>query len=123
MTGLPVWREEINQVSGMLHLRKLMQETLTGKPLTREAMLSRLEEPYFVPENTPLNIQLLNFQREHRRAALVVDEYGDILGVAHACGYSGRNCRRIYNGYVRQLTADSAPTGWQLPSRWCDDGA
>ena len=43
---------------------------------------SLIREPLFIPENTPLNRQLLNFQRERRRIGLVVDEYGDIQGLA-----------------------------------------
>src|SRR5690606_2779310 len=39
------------------------------------------EEVYFVPEVTPLNRQLLNFQRENKRIGLVVDEYGEIVGL------------------------------------------
>ena len=41
-----------------------------------------IREPLFIPENTPLNRQLLNFQHERRRIGLVVDEYGDIQGLA-----------------------------------------
>jgi len=43
--------------------------------------LERIREPYFVPEGTPLNKQLLNFQQHKRRSAFVVDEYGDIQGL------------------------------------------
>ena len=39
------------------------------------------EPPYFIPENTPLNTQLLYFQRQKKRLGMVVDEYGDILGL------------------------------------------
>ncbi|WP_257274914.1 transporter associated domain-containing protein, partial [Endozoicomonas sp. SESOKO4] len=38
-------------------------------------------EPYYVPESTPLHTQLFNFQKSKERVALVVDEYGDILGL------------------------------------------
>ncbi|MDX1901124.1 MAG: HlyC/CorC family transporter [Gammaproteobacteria bacterium] len=78
---LPVFHENINQLVGMLHLRELMRELLSGNTLTREALMRKIQEAYFVPENTPLNIQLLNFQREQQRTALIVDEYGDILGL------------------------------------------
>ena len=40
-----------------------------------------LDEPYFVPEGTPLSTQLVQFQRRRERVALVVDEYGDIQGI------------------------------------------
>lgn len=78
---LPVYRENVNQIQGMLHLRELMPSVLAGQGCTHELLRSLLKESYFVPENTPLNIQLMNFQRHKRRVALVVDEYGDILGL------------------------------------------
>jgi len=78
---LPVYRGNINQIVGVLHLRELMKNLLSSQSLTQELLLDKLQEPYYVPENTPLNIQLLNFQREQQRTALVVDEYGDILGL------------------------------------------
>ncbi|MFN2301977.1 MAG: transporter associated domain-containing protein, partial [Gammaproteobacteria bacterium] len=49
--------------------------------LTREKFLSLIREPYFVPEGTSLNKQLVNFQGLQRRIALVVDEYGEIVGL------------------------------------------
>lgn len=78
---LPVYHDNINQVIGILHLQELMKDLLSSQSLTRELLLTKLQEPYYVPENTPLNIQLLNFQREEKKTALVVDEYGDILGL------------------------------------------
>ncbi len=78
---LPVYRNNINQLVGMLHLRQLMNDALSGRVITREVLAQMVQEAYFVPENTPLNIQLLNFQRESRVTALVVDEYGDIQGL------------------------------------------
>ena len=38
-------------------------------------------EPYFVPESTPLSTQLVNFQKEKRRIGVVVDEYGEVIGI------------------------------------------
>lgn len=78
---LPVYRENIDQVVGVLHSRELMHETLTGAEINKEKLLSILHESYFIPEGTPLNIQLMNFQQERKRLALVVDEYGGILGL------------------------------------------
>lgn len=78
---LPVYRENINQTQGFLHLRELMHHTLRDQAVTKSKLLSLLHEPYFIPEGTSLNVQLGNFQRQHRRIALVVDEYGEILGL------------------------------------------
>ena len=80
-TWLPVYKNDINQVSGLLHMRKAAQ-FLTDEDVTKAALVQASQEPYFIPESTTLNNQLLNFQREKRRIGLVVDEYGDIQGLA-----------------------------------------
>lgn len=77
---LPVYRESIENVIGILHVRNALP-LLARRELSKEALLGALLEPYFVPEGTPLNTQLLNFQRQKRRIGLVVDEYGDIEGL------------------------------------------
>ncbi len=78
---LPVYRENVNQIVGMLYVRDLMHDILVQQTINKDALLKVMHEPYFVPEGTPLNIQLLNFQREHKRTALVVDEYGEVQGL------------------------------------------
>ncbi|MDX2424463.1 MAG: HlyC/CorC family transporter [Amphritea sp.] len=79
-TRMPVYRGELNKVVGILHMRNLAQ-VFRQKSVTKAAILQVIHEPYFVPESTPLQTQLLNFQQENRRIALVVDEYGDIQGI------------------------------------------
>jgi Mg2+/Co2+ transporter CorB len=82
-TRIPVYQGEINKVIGILHMRrvgKLVDDDSSERDL-RDFIISNMREPYFVPETTPLNVQLLNFQKEKRRMALVVDEYGDVQGV------------------------------------------
>jgi Mg2+/Co2+ transporter CorB len=79
-TRLPVYRGDLDQVVGILHLRSILPE-LAEHELTRKHLEAKALEPYFVPEATPLHTQLVNFQRAKRRLALVVDEYGDIQGL------------------------------------------
>lgn len=79
-TRLPIYRGDLDGVLGILHLRSVMSE-LADNELTRDHLVAKALEPYFVPEGTPLHTQLLNFQRAKRRLALVVDEYGDIQGL------------------------------------------
>lgn len=79
-TRLPVYRGSIDNVLGFIHLRKILP-LLKLDELDKEALQKSIREPLFIPENTPLNRQLLNFQRERRRVGLVVDEYGDIQGL------------------------------------------
>lgn len=79
-TRVPVYRDNIDNVIGFYHTRntgKLVGDSgIDGRKIHRF-----LREPYFVPEGTPLNTQLFNFQKQKRRIGLVVDEYGDIQGI------------------------------------------
>ncbi|MGC9456015.1 MAG: HlyC/CorC family transporter [Halothiobacillaceae bacterium] len=77
---LPVFHGDLDNVVGSINLRRLFDPLMHGT-LTPQMLKQLLREPYFIPEGTPLTIQLLNFQRLKRRAGLVVDEYGDVLGL------------------------------------------
>ena len=79
-TLLPVWRDDINNVTGVLHLRNAGR-VLTDGRLDRAALEREMDKPYYIPESTPLHTQLLNFQKQKRRLAIVVDEYGDVMGL------------------------------------------
>jgi Mg2+/Co2+ transporter CorB len=81
-TRLPMYDTELDNIIGILHMKRVAQELARGT-LTRERLIeiARGREPYFVPEGTPLNVQLSNFQRNRRRLAFVVNEYGDIEGL------------------------------------------
>jgi Mg2+/Co2+ transporter CorB len=80
-TRLPVFRTDINQIEGIVHMRQIAR-LLTHNELSKEALLAACSEPYFVPEGTPLSTQLINFQKQKRRIGIVVDEYGDVIGIA-----------------------------------------
>jgi Mg2+/Co2+ transporter CorB len=81
-TRLPVYEGEIDRIIGVLHMKRVVHELARGR-LDREGLIgaSSARDAYFVPSGTTLNTQLLNFQREKRRLAFVVDEYGDIQGL------------------------------------------
>jgi Mg2+/Co2+ transporter CorB len=79
-TRLPVFRGELNNCVGILHVRNSTR--FLGNPeLTKSELLQYVREPYFVPEGTTLPTQLVQFQKLKRRFALVVDEYGDVQGI------------------------------------------
>ncbi len=80
-TRLPLFRDDINNVVALIHVRNLLELMRRLDTLTHEDLLKAAEEPYFVPEGTPLNTQLLNFQHQKKRIGLVVDEYGDVEGL------------------------------------------
>ena len=81
-TRLPVYDTELDNCLGILHMKRVAHELARGT-LTRDRLIeiARNREPYYVPEGTPLNVQLSNFQRNRRRLAFVVNEYGDIEGL------------------------------------------
>lgn len=79
-TRLPLYDGSIDDLRGIVHLRRVLALQADNN-LTKENMLALAKEPYFVPENTPLTQQLLNFQTQRRRIGFVVDEYGDLQGL------------------------------------------
>lgn len=100
-TRLPVYKGDINEIQGILHLRnttKLLQKN----DLNKDMIVQLCTEPYFVPESTPLNTQLINFQKGRRRFGIVVDEYGEVLGLA--------TLEDILEEIVGEFTTDYAST-------------
>ena len=79
-TRMPVYRNDINNIVGFIHIKNAL-DLFKQKETTKEQIEQRIREAYFVPESTPLHTQLLNFQREKRRIGVVVDEYGDVMGL------------------------------------------
>jgi Mg2+/Co2+ transporter CorB len=79
-TRLPVYRGNLDNVVGVVHLRKVMRLMHSGD-FNRASFEALIVEPYFIPQGTPLSTALLNFRASKRRSALVVNEYGDILGL------------------------------------------
>ena len=79
-TRLPVYNDSIDDVIGILHMKRLLQSAGLEN-LDKRALTNLVEDPYFVPEGTPLNKQLVQFQHMRQRTAFIVDEYGDIQGI------------------------------------------
>lgn len=102
-TRLLVYRESVDNVVGFLHLRKLIALLADKSRLERGDIERLVREPYFIPEGTPLNVQLLNFQKQRRRIGLVVDEYGDLLGLV--------TLEDILEEIVGEFTTDPATMG------------
>jgi Mg2+/Co2+ transporter CorB len=79
-TRLPVYRHDLNQIEGVVHMRRIARLLTSSQP-SHELLRNACVEPYFVPENTPLSTQLINFQKHKRRLGMVVDEYGEVIGL------------------------------------------
>lgn len=101
---LPVFRDEIDSIIGVVSVRKLFAALSRGT-LTESQLLREVREPYFVPEGTALTSQLLTFREQHRRSAFVVDEYGDVQGLVTTEDI----LREIVGEYGEQ--ADGSETG------------
>ncbi len=78
---LPVYEGEINQIVGILHVRKAMALLNQQEDLTVQHFRELLTPPYFIPEDTDVFTQLQYFQENHERLGIIVDEYGEVQGL------------------------------------------
>ncbi len=76
-----LYRESLDDAIGMLRIREAWRQMNEKKEFTKEVMLRAADEIYYVPEGTPLSVQLVKFQRNKKKVGLVVNEYGDIQGL------------------------------------------
>ena len=79
-TYIPLYKDTIDNISGFISSNKKADFLSLDKP-SKTSLKTFIEDPLFIPENTPLNTQLANFQLENKRVGLIVDEYGDIEGL------------------------------------------
>ncbi len=100
-TRMPVYKDDPNNIVGILHLRRISR-LLMRRDFNKAELMQFTVEPYFVPEGTPLHRQLLNFQHARRRLGIVVDEYGDVLGLI--------TLEDILEEIVGEFTTDLAAT-------------
>lgn len=79
-TRVLLYRDNIDDAVGFVHLRDALR-LQSKNQFSKSSLLRAVKELYFIPEGTPLNVQLGNFQQNKERIGLVVDEYGDIQGL------------------------------------------
>lgn len=132
-TFLPVYKQDLHHLIGIMHAKKALH-LMADHEFTEQDLLDFLDEALFVPEGTSLTNQLINFQHTKQRFALVVDEYGDILGVItledileEIVGEFTTNMAATYTAILEQkdgsYLVDGATTirelnrilGWHLP--------
>jgi Mg2+/Co2+ transporter CorB len=111
-TRLPLYRDTIDNLVGMIHLRNVLNLALEGG-LDMEGLLEIAEPPYYIPEGTSLNVQILNFQKMKRRSCFVVDEYGDLQGLV--------TMEDILEEVVGEFTTDIAALSKDITPQ--DDGS
>ena len=76
-----LWRDSPDNAISMLRVREAYRLMTEKNEFTKEVMLRAADEIYYIPEGTPLSIQLVKFQRNKKKVGLVVNEYGDIQGL------------------------------------------
>ncbi|MBL8496671.1 HlyC/CorC family transporter [Nitrosomonas sp. JL21] len=79
-TRLPIYRERMDNIVGIVHVRKVLNQMQNGK-ITAATLEKVMRKPYFIPSGTPLFTQLQLFQENQKRVGLVVDEYGEWMGL------------------------------------------
>lgn len=79
-TRLPVYRGTLDNVVGVIHVRKVLNQMKSGE-ITAAILEKIMREPYFIPSGTPLFSQLQLFQENRERVGLIVDEYGEWMGL------------------------------------------
>ncbi|NQZ93010.1 MAG: DUF21 domain-containing protein [Moritella sp.] len=100
-TRVLLYRDTIDDAVGFVHTRDALR-LLLKEQLDKTTLLRAVKELYFIPEATPLNVQLLKFQRKKERIGLIVDEYGDIQGLV--------TLEDILEEIVGDFTTTMAPT-------------
>ena len=115
---LPVFRGGADEVAGVLHLRKVLAPLLSGA-LDRRAIEDVLDEPYFVPASTPAIAQLQYFQEKRERIGLVVDEYGELMGLVTLEGI----IEEIIGKFTTTLPSTAAALAWDANGAATADGA
>ena len=97
-TYIPLYKDTIDNISGFISSNKKADFLGLDNP-SKTSLKTFIEDPLFIPENTPLNTQLANFQLENKRVGLIVDEYGDIEGLI--------TLRDILEIIVGEITSDT----------------
>ncbi|WP_217125474.1 HlyC/CorC family transporter [Hydrogenophilus thiooxidans] len=80
-TRLPLIDSRSDEILGIVHARQILSALLQDQPFSRELLKKRATPAYFIPAKTPVLTQLNEFQKRQQRLALVVDEYGELLGL------------------------------------------
>lgn len=111
-TRIPVYRDDIDNIVGMLHLRSIGR-LLRIEKINKAAIIQETTDPYFIPESTPLHTQLINFKNRKLRMALVVDEYGAVKGIV--------TLEDILEEIVGEFTTDMADSSKDIHAQ--DDGS
>ena len=116
-TRLPVYKHDLNDVIGILHIRNAAR-FLNSESESINELLELTRSNYFVPDSTPLHTQLLKFQQNKRRIAMVVDEYGEFMGIVTLEDI----LEEIVGNFTTNLPEETASIHPQLDGTFLIDG-
>ena len=117
-TRLPLYRGHLDDIVGMLHVRDAAYHMRSGE-LDADALMHSRQEAYFIPSGTPLFTQLRHFQENQRRVGLVVDEYGELMGLVTLEDI----LEEIVGEFTTQAPAQLAGFIAQADGSWLVEGA
>lgn len=117
-TRMPVFRQDIDNVVGILHMRSV-GKLVKVETVNRAMLVQETNDPYFIHESTPLHTQLFNFQKKKLRMALIVDEYGAVKGIVTLEDI----LEEIVGEFTTDLAANSKDIHAQNDGSYLIDGA
>jgi Mg2+/Co2+ transporter CorB len=117
-TRIPVYKNDIDNIVGILHQRDIINSVDAQGRVQRDALLLAIRDPYFIPEGTPLNTQLFNFQKQKRRMGIVVDEYGVMQGIVTLEDL----LEEIVGEFTSNLSTDTEDIVHQIDGTYLVDG-
>ncbi len=107
-TRLPIYRDQLNEIIGIVHLRALARD-LRNDDINAQTITAHAQAPYFIPSGTLLFTQLRQFQENQLSLGLVVDEYGELLGLVslgdileEMVGELDNSAHARFSGYIPQ---------------------
>lgn len=117
-TRLPVYKKDLNNIVGVLHLRNATRLLKMDK-VRKSDILQLTHSAYFIPESTPLHTQLFKFQQNRRRIGVVVDEYGEVLGIVTLEDI----LEEIVGNFTTNLSEETEDIHPQMDGSYLIDGA
>ena len=115
---LVVFRNHEGEIAGILHIRKILA-ALNAGPLEQSALVEVLDEPYYVPATTSALAQMQYFQENRERLALVVDEYGELMGLVTLEDI----IEEMIGKFTTTLPTAAGPLAWDENGTATADGA
>lgn len=117
-TRLLLYHGQLDDVAGIVHVRRVLHHA-QSREISADSLREIMQAPYFIPSGTPLFTQLQHFQENHRGLGLVVDEYGELLGLVTLEDI----LEEIVGEFTTQTPSQNSAYRPQEDGSWLVDGA